>query len=165
MSSKETKPSFCYILGLQNNKYYVGSAFTPKNRYREHWNGKGSSWTRNNPPITVLKEIKCSSLGESLVTEDALTLWMMVKYGKDNVRGGRWLKENCNYIPELKVAGDIVARGDFTKQQIKESLEFLVFKSGVTSSWYWHDFLEKYPSIKQGVYFKGMLKRLSMEVG
>ena len=164
MSSKETKPSFCYILGLQNNKYYVGSAFTPENRYREHWNGKGALWTKNNPPLIVLKEIKCSSLGESLITEDALTLWMMVKYGKDNVRGGRWLKEGCKYIPELSNANDIMATERFSKREIKENLEILVFKSGMNSSWYWRDFLKKYPSIKKGKFFISMLKKLNMEI-
>ena len=136
-NANKTKPSYCYILRLQNGKYYIGSAFDPSKRYSEHLKGKGSTWTKLHPPIEQIKQIKCASLGESLITEDALTLWMMVTYGKDNVRGGRWLKEGTKHLPELYDARNIMDLHRKDKATIRDELMILALKSGLKYSWYW----------------------------
>lgn len=161
-NDKKTKPSYCYILRLQNQKYYVGSAYEPTKRYAEHLKGKGSKWTQIFRPTEKIKQIKCASLGESLITEDALTLWMMVKFGKDNVRGGRWLQERIKHIPELNEARKIVALHRSDTQKTKGELMVLVLKSGIKYSWYWRDILEKHPSIKEGQFFINILKKCSV---
>lgn len=163
MKHVTTKPSYCYVLRLKDGKWYVGSAFNPKNRYREHRKGCGAAWTKRYPPLERIKEIKCETLGEAFIVEDALTLWMMVQYGKDNVRGGRWLKESTKYIPELVEATRIIADVHLTKSQIKEQLMILVVKQGIQHSWYWKNLLKEYPSIQKGRYFQSMLYKCGLQ--
>lgn len=163
MTKSSTKPSYCYVLRLKEGKYYIGSAFNPRNRYKEHRKGCGAEWTKQYPPLERVKEIRCETLGEAFIVEDALTLWMMVKFGKDNVRGGRWLKEGSKHIAELPAATRIVANKQHTSAQIKEELMILALKSGVQYSWYWKNLLGKYPSISQGRYFKSMLNKCDLQ--
>jgi predicted GIY-YIG superfamily endonuclease len=41
-----------YILKLEENKWYVGKTYRKvKERFQEHLDGKGSSWTKKYKPI------------------------------------------------------------------------------------------------------------------
>ena len=77
-----------YILRLKGGKYYVGKSEDVKNRYQQHMNGSGSSWTRKYKPISIEKTIENASPFE----EDKITKEYMSKYGIDNVRGGSYVE-------------------------------------------------------------------------
>lgn len=84
--------SFIYILQLEKDKYYVG--FTERKdgeRFKEHFTGNGSLWTKTYKPIQVIEWRK-----GTLEDEDRVTLEMMNKYGWWNVRGGKW----CSLVME-----------------------------------------------------------------
>lgn len=48
---------YIYVLKLQNNKYYVGKTSNPKFRLESNFNNNGSSWTKLNKPIKLVKLI------------------------------------------------------------------------------------------------------------
>jgi len=74
-----------YVLKCEKAKYYIGKTTRDvTSRYEEHKQGKGSSWTRMYPPISLLEvRVTFHSLDE-----DQLTKQYMMEYGIDNVRGG-----------------------------------------------------------------------------
>jgi predicted GIY-YIG superfamily endonuclease len=67
-----------YILRLEGGKYYVGKSEDVINRYQQHMNGGGSSWTRKYKPISLEKTIENASPFE----EDKITKEYMSKYGR-----------------------------------------------------------------------------------
>jgi predicted GIY-YIG superfamily endonuclease len=77
---------FIYILKLKNNKYYIGKTQNVENRYEQHLNGNGSSWTKKYKPISIIKQIKSTSQFD----EDKYVKEYMSKYGIENVRGGTY---------------------------------------------------------------------------
>ena len=77
-----------YILRLEGGKYYVGKSENVKNRYQQHMNGSGSSWTRKYKPISIENTIEIASPFE----EDKITKEYMSKYGIENVRGGSYVE-------------------------------------------------------------------------
>lgn len=77
-----------YILKLSGNKWYVGKTNDVTNRYQQHMNGVGSSWTKKYTPISLERTIANASPFD----EDKITKEYMAKYGIDNVRGGSY----CN---------------------------------------------------------------------
>jgi len=77
---------FIYILKLKNNKYYIGKTLNVENRYEQHLNGNGSSWTKKYKPISIIKQIKSTSQFD----EDKYVKEYMSKYGIENVRGGTY---------------------------------------------------------------------------
>jgi len=77
-----------YILRLEGGKYYVGKSKDVINRYEQHMNGGGSSWTRKYKPISLEKTIENASPFD----EDKITKEYMSKYGIDNVRGGSYVE-------------------------------------------------------------------------
>lgn len=78
-----------YILSLKDNKYYVGRTFNPQKRIQEHFDGKGSFWTRLHPPEKICETIQMCTKYD----EDKYVIIYMDAYGIDNVRGGSW--SNC----------------------------------------------------------------------
>ena len=48
--------NFIYILKLKNNKYYISKTQNVENRYEQHLNGKGSSWTKKYKQISIIKK-------------------------------------------------------------------------------------------------------------
>ena len=77
-----------YVLKLQNDKYYIGITNDLKKRYKQHINGKGSSWTRIHKPIEILENMNI----DDYFDETKYTIKYMSKYGIDNVRGGSFCK-------------------------------------------------------------------------
>ena len=77
-----------YVLKLLSGKYYVGKSKNPFKRIKQHFNMKGSRWTKKYHPLEVMK-IYPDSDG---FDEDKYTKILMDKYGIDNVRGGSF----CN---------------------------------------------------------------------
>ena len=75
---------YIYILLLTNNKYYVGRTSNPEFRIADHFDNKGSFWTKKYPPLKLLKLIpNCDKFDE-----DKYTKIYINKFGVDNVRGG-----------------------------------------------------------------------------
>ncbi len=83
---------YVYVLELEQGKYYVGLSHSAKKRFKRHKQGKGAKWTQIYKPIRI---IYCQSTGYTSYEkagpfEDDKTLELMEKYGRDNVRGGRY---------------------------------------------------------------------------
>ena len=74
-----------YILKLEKEKYYVGKTTKlPIDRVLNHFEGKGSAWTKCYKPIDVIEiHSDCDAFDE-----DKYTKILMAKYGIENVRGG-----------------------------------------------------------------------------
>jgi predicted GIY-YIG superfamily endonuclease len=95
-TQSHNKEPYVYVLKLADNKYYVGYTEDIYTRLCSHFDGEGSAFTQKYHPISVLKLIPQGS--EEL--EDIVTLEMMQKYRKDNVRGGHWTTINTTgYFP------------------------------------------------------------------
>lgn len=97
-----------YVLCLKNGKYYVGKSENPAQRIQEHYNGKGSTWTRKYKPISVVQVIE----NVSPFDEDKITKQYMAKYGIDNVRGGSYVSETLDDIQYESVTREIWAAKD-----------------------------------------------------
>lgn len=87
--------NFIYVLRLAEFKYYVGSTSSPNQRIKDHFEGRGSAWTKKYPPIEVL-EIYCAPPEQ----EQIKTLEMMALKGYPNVRGGSYCQVEMNFIPK-----------------------------------------------------------------
>jgi cellular nucleic acid-binding protein len=83
-----------YILRLENSKYYIGKSKDVMDRYQQHLDGEGSTWTKKYRPLALLKVIENVSPFE----EDKYTKEYMAKYGIDNVRGGTYASEKLDQI-------------------------------------------------------------------
>jgi hypothetical protein len=94
---------YIYILKLKNNKYYIGKTFNVDNRYEQHLNGIGSSWTKKYKPLSILKKI----LSTSPFDEDKYVKEYMSKYGIDNVRGGSYTSIELDEISLLTLQKEL----------------------------------------------------------
>jgi predicted GIY-YIG superfamily endonuclease len=102
-----------YILELQENKWYIGKTYKKvKERFQEHLDGKGSSWTSKYKPIKIHHTIDtCGHVkGAEYWQENALTLEYMEEYGIENVRGGSYT--NVVLYPEQLRYLDLVTNPD-----------------------------------------------------
>ncbi len=78
---------YIYILQLEKGKYYVGKTNNPTIRINNHFDFKGSEWTKIYKPIKILDIIpNCDDYDE-----DKITKQYMDKYGINNVRGGSFV--------------------------------------------------------------------------
>lgn len=75
-----------YILQCQKGKYYIGKSSNPDKRIDQHFQGKGSAWTKKYKPIEVIEIIKNCDQWD----EDKYTKIYMSKMGINNVRGGTY---------------------------------------------------------------------------
>jgi len=82
---------YAYILELENDCYYVGSATSLKRRFREHFNKKPKiEWIIKNPIIRVAyTEAIDGNLYDSYDLEDRLSLGLANSLGVNHVRGGK----------------------------------------------------------------------------
>lgn len=92
--SKVSKSAYIYILKLENNKYYVGTTTDYERRFKQHVEGRGhgSKWTEKYKPINITNvyELKNMSIKKSFPFEDYIAEEMILKYGYENVRGGKF---------------------------------------------------------------------------
>ncbi|KAJ3148398.1 hypothetical protein HDU89_004728 [Geranomyces variabilis] len=103
-----------YVLGLENDCYYVGKSKTPKDQIQQHFSGIGSAWTWLHRPVCVV-ETQAATTENS---EDSLTQRYIRKCGIDRVRGG-WFhmpnpsKEEVKVMDRMirSVTGDCFLRG------------------------------------------------------
>jgi|GEM_PF-2055320 len=106
-----------YALELESGKYYVGVSSDYKKRLEQHFNGKGSVWTKLYKPIKVLEIVEADDF-----TENNLTLEYMSTYGIENVRGAAYcsIKLDANVIKVLKKQISSMVR---TSVQMENALE------------------------------------------
>jgi len=88
-----------YVLKLLRGKYYVGKSSDPIKRIKQHFNMRGSKWTKKYHPLQILDiHPNCDGFDE-----DKYTKILMSKYGIENVRGGSFCnvklkKEEIKYL-------------------------------------------------------------------
>jgi len=92
-----------YILRLEGGRYYIGKTTNVIQRYQEHLNGEGSTWTRKYRPISLVKTIETASPFD----EDKVTKEYMSKYGIDKVRGGSYVSENLDEVQHEAIEREI----------------------------------------------------------
>lgn len=120
--------TYCYVLKLENDCYYVGISSCIRNRIKQHFYGHGSRWTQINKPIsieniynssqdTIISNyhlylpyfsrkniIGCHKHLEvfDLYYESYITFLMISKYGFNKVRGSILNKPLCDYSTTYK---------------------------------------------------------------
>ncbi len=78
---------------MENDKIYIGKTINIKKRMKQHFNGKGSEVTKKFKPIKCKILDTCSGLlGDEL--EQLYTNKYIIKYGYNNVRGGKYTNAN-----------------------------------------------------------------------
>lgn len=83
--------SYLYGLLLEDEKYYIGYTKNLTKRLWVHFLGKGSKWTKRYPPVAIVFSKRYNKDKEYLLeVENFLTIFYMIRYGRDNVRGGKW---------------------------------------------------------------------------
>ena len=87
-SSDESKS--VYSLKCEGGRWYVGSSSNPTERFQQHLNGDGSSWTHLFPPTVDSNSLTIhpSCSGNPRLDEDFYVIQLMTCYGIDAVRGG-----------------------------------------------------------------------------
>ena len=93
-----------YVLKLINEKYYVGYSTHCDERIKNHFAGKGSSWTKLHHPISIIETFEGGK-----EEEREITLLYMKKFGWRNVRGAGWTAITCCCPHELQGGASGVA--------------------------------------------------------
>jgi len=129
-----------YILKLESNKYYIGKSNNPNYRISNHFNSKGSYWTKKYKPLEVVQLFNnCDNFDE-----DKITLQYMNHFGIKNVRGGSFSQMNLSkstidYInKQLNTANDRCFECG-GKDHYINSCPFKKFDNGVTNIGIWND--------------------------
>ena len=122
-----------YILELENDKFYIGKTNDVGERYKEHLNGEGNIWTKNNKPKSIIETIENCSLYDL----DEYVKEYMKKYGIDNVRGGsynqiilntdtmRYLDEELNMFSNSSSKDDIIPLDNYVNYFDRAPVEIL----------------------------------------
>lgn len=76
-----------YVLALADDCYYIGYTLDLVKRTQLHFSGKGAYWTQQHPPIRIVKVF----YDVTYAKENRVTEQYFVKYGRDKVRGGRYV--------------------------------------------------------------------------
>tara|TARA_R110002020_G_C16043032_1_gene753886 strand:+ start:17 stop:340 length:324 start_codon:yes stop_codon:yes gene_type:complete len=75
-----------YVLELEDNKYYIGITSNFNQRLYAHINGGSSKWTRTYKYKKIV-EVTIGTLND----ENRITERYILKYGIDNVSGGKYV--------------------------------------------------------------------------
>jgi NAD-dependent DNA ligase/predicted GIY-YIG superfamily endonuclease len=102
--AKDAKKINIYILGLEDEKYFVGTTTNSSFTLKSYLNNNNAAWTQKYKPLRVTRFIEDCYDYE----EDIVTLNLMKIYGIANVRGGSYANVNLD-----KTTLDII------KQKIK----------------------------------------------
>jgi len=73
-----------FVLGLQEDCYFIGFSTDPERSIKDHFDGKDLLWTRVHRPLKVLRTFP----DKSIRFADGLMERAIEKYGGDRVRGG-----------------------------------------------------------------------------
>lgn len=124
---------FIYVLELVENKYYVGIAVDPEERFLEHktQGKKCSGWCRKHKALKIIKTVNTGykTMKDATIMEDIVTLEYIKKYGAANVRGGRYSgsesrvqKSSEHHIKKgyITIIHKIIEEYDITYQEIEK---------------------------------------------
>lgn len=75
-----------YVLHLEDDYWYVGRTTNVERRVKDHFDGRGASWTQRHKPIELVMERDVVGLFD----EDNKVKGLMIQYGIDKVRGGTY---------------------------------------------------------------------------
>jgi len=84
---RHVEKGIVYVLELADGCYYVGYTLDLVNRLNLHFNGKGAYWTKQHAPIKLVDVY----YDVTYATEDLVTEQYFEWFGKDKVRGGRYV--------------------------------------------------------------------------
>lgn len=100
---KEYHGYYLYVLELEQGKYYVGLSHDVKKRFKRHKQGEGAKWTQIYKPvkITLCQSTGFSSYEKAGPIEDDKTLELMEKYGRQNVRGGKYCAVEQDLLDQI----------------------------------------------------------------
>jgi predicted GIY-YIG superfamily endonuclease len=84
---RHVEKGIVYVLELADGCYYVGYILDLVDRMNLHFNGQGAYWTRMHPPIKVVDVYYDVTYDR----ENKVTEQYFVKYGRDKVRGGKYV--------------------------------------------------------------------------
>lgn len=100
---KKYRGYYYYILQLEQGKYYVGLTHNVDKRLKRHKEGTGAEWTKLYKPIKILtcKETGSYSYREAGQVEDQMTIKFMKRYGRENVRGGKYCAVDQEVLDQL----------------------------------------------------------------
>jgi hypothetical protein len=123
------KQFFCYVLQCEQNKYYIGiTADIYRRLYQHFFLGGGSNFTATFKPIRVIEKNNiihwCSTIGDKpYVYENQKTEEYILKYGKENVCGGKYCY-SFKYAKKPQVTHYLIPYKDVEKyEQIKKILK------------------------------------------
>jgi predicted GIY-YIG superfamily endonuclease len=94
-ASYDKRRGFVYVLELVTGHYYVGFTQNLKRRICQHFEGRGSCWTKEYAPVRLLEVYKNVPFTmENKVTEDYLRRygWQLVRGGEYVTMLGEWYK-------------------------------------------------------------------------
>lgn len=83
---KKPKRNYCYVLELENKKWYIGRTSNLERRFKQHKSGFGSEWTKIHPVVQIESYI----VSKNNFEEDMIVKKYMSNYGIENVRGGTY---------------------------------------------------------------------------
>ncbi|MEX0804043.1 MAG: GIY-YIG nuclease family protein [Candidatus Binatia bacterium] len=89
---------FVYALECEDGSVYIGQTEDLRQRWQQHYSGKGGRWTKGHPPIRVVHWEALPSRGKSVEREK----WLKTGYGR------KWLKEQIAATSACTQTGDPV---------------------------------------------------------
>ena len=95
LSNFQDKNKYVYVLECEDNKYYVGYTEHIFLRIEQHFNNKGSIWTKKYKPLRIM-DISQGNLEDEEIT----TYVIMLRHGWKNVRGSHWCKVDLKEPPD-----------------------------------------------------------------
>jgi len=81
----------CYLLELENKKFYAGSTLTDQvlSRFHKHVSGEGAKWTNKFKPVRILRQWHNLTSHEAFKKEHSVCIETMLQKGcLDACRGG-----------------------------------------------------------------------------
>jgi putative endonuclease len=73
--TEEAEAWFVYVLECENGMLYTGIAKNVEQRFALHLKGKGASFTRANPPISILASLVQPSHSDAAKLEALIKSW------------------------------------------------------------------------------------------
>jgi predicted GIY-YIG superfamily endonuclease len=85
---ENNKQQWLYVLKLQGGRFYIGTTGNLEKRINDHFEGRGSDWTKDYPPERVLVRTIYNTKELAIDAETRMTALYILKYGINYVRGG-----------------------------------------------------------------------------
>lgn len=85
-----------YVLQLENGCYYIGQSINIERRIEEHRQGKGASFTKLNPVLSLgeIFDTGIKKLIDAEVYEDFFVMKYIEQHGAEKVKGGSFLQSS-----------------------------------------------------------------------